>query len=172
MLQFQLPPCEVRSVTKFLNAQGIAPIEIHRQLWQVMSKQMYNTAKGSVDTIDQMARMYTTKRGTRRWPLSVFYTLIDIACINSYTRYIMTFPDWYKKKTNRRRFYLQELGFQLIKPNVEHRAANIIGLQNNIIMSMEAILKKKITKTTQNQQQTSGKGKYPDKGSPMANPVD
>ncbi|KAJ4442318.1 hypothetical protein ANN_03904 [Periplaneta americana] len=71
----------------------------------------------------------------------------------------MTFPDWYKKKTNRRRFYLQELGLQLIKPNVEHRAANIIGLQNNIIMSMEAILKKKITKTTQNQQQPSGKGR-------------
>ena len=37
--------CEVLSVIKFLNAQGIAPIEIHRQLCQVygpniMSKQM------------------------------------------------------------------------------------------------------------------------------------
>ncbi|PRD31680.1 UNVERIFIED_CONTAM: hypothetical protein NCL1_22895 [Trichonephila clavipes] len=37
--------CEVPSVIKFLNAQGIAPIEIHRQLYQVygpniMSKQM------------------------------------------------------------------------------------------------------------------------------------
>ncbi|GFU70086.1 uncharacterized protein TNCV_2752211 [Trichonephila clavipes] len=37
--------CEVRSVIKFLNAQSIAPIEIHRQLCQVyglniMSKQM------------------------------------------------------------------------------------------------------------------------------------
>ncbi|KAJ4449741.1 hypothetical protein ANN_01145 [Periplaneta americana] len=41
----QLPPREVRSVIKFLNAQGIAPIEIDRQLCQVygpnvMSKQM------------------------------------------------------------------------------------------------------------------------------------
>ncbi|GFW85587.1 HTH_48 domain-containing protein [Trichonephila clavipes] len=27
--------CEVRSMIKFLNAQGIAPIEIHRQLCQV-----------------------------------------------------------------------------------------------------------------------------------------
>ncbi|KAJ4434122.1 hypothetical protein ANN_16442 [Periplaneta americana] len=40
-----LPPCEVRSVIKFLNAQGIAAIEIDRQLCQVfgpnvMSKQM------------------------------------------------------------------------------------------------------------------------------------
>jgi hypothetical protein len=37
--------CEVRSVIKFLHAQGIAPIEIHRQLCQVygpkvMSKKM------------------------------------------------------------------------------------------------------------------------------------
>ncbi|KAJ4438295.1 hypothetical protein ANN_14234 [Periplaneta americana] len=65
----------------------------------------------------------------------------------------------YKKKTNKARFYLQDLGRQLIKPNVEQRAATIIGLQNNIIMSMEAILKKKITKSTQNQQLPSGKGK-------------
>ncbi|KAJ4438106.1 hypothetical protein ANN_14045 [Periplaneta americana] len=71
----------------------------------------------------------------------------------------MTFPDWYKKKTNRWRFYLQKLRLQLIKPNVEHRAATIIGLQTNIIMSMDAILKNKITKTTQNQQQPSGKGR-------------
>jgi hypothetical protein len=37
--------CEVRSVIKFLNAQSIAPIEIHHQLYRVygpnvMSKQM------------------------------------------------------------------------------------------------------------------------------------
>ncbi|KAJ4434460.1 hypothetical protein ANN_23022 [Periplaneta americana] len=40
-----LAACEVRSVIKFLNAQGITPIEIYRQLCQVygpnvMSKQM------------------------------------------------------------------------------------------------------------------------------------
>ena len=29
--------CEIRSVMKFLNAQSIAPIQIHRQLCQVMT---------------------------------------------------------------------------------------------------------------------------------------
>ncbi|GFV51907.1 uncharacterized protein TNCV_1322601 [Trichonephila clavipes] len=42
---FFYPACEVRSVIKFLYAQSIAPIEIHRQLCQVyglniMNKQM------------------------------------------------------------------------------------------------------------------------------------
>ena len=29
----------------------------------------YNKTKGAVDTLDQMCRKYTVKRGTRRWPL-------------------------------------------------------------------------------------------------------
>lgn len=32
----------------------------------------YNATKGGVDSIDQMARAYSVKRGTRRWPLSMF----------------------------------------------------------------------------------------------------
>ncbi|KAJ4429107.1 hypothetical protein ANN_26108 [Periplaneta americana] len=58
----------------------------------------YNETKGRVDTIDQTARKYSTKRGTRRWPLSVFFTLIDM--------------------TNRHRIYLQELGLKLIERRV------------------------------------------------------
>lgn len=32
----------------------------------------YNATKGGVDSIDQMARAYSVKRGTRRWLLSMF----------------------------------------------------------------------------------------------------
>ncbi|KAJ4435024.1 hypothetical protein ANN_23597 [Periplaneta americana] len=50
---FQLPPREVRLVIKFLNAQGIAPIEIDRQLCQVygpnvMSKEMVRCSTRSL----------------------------------------------------------------------------------------------------------------------------
>jgi hypothetical protein len=31
----------------------------------------YNKTKGGVDLLDKMAKTYTVKRGTRRWPLAV-----------------------------------------------------------------------------------------------------
>ncbi|KAJ4437784.1 hypothetical protein ANN_13722 [Periplaneta americana] len=104
----------------------------------------YNETKGGVDTIDQMARKYSTKRGTRRWPLSVFFTLIDIAAINGYCLYLMNDPNWEKTRTNRHRIYLQELGLKLIERKVQDRAKNVSGLKNNAVIAMENILSIKI----------------------------
>lgn len=44
----------------------------------------YNSIKGGVDSVDQMARRYSVKRKTRRWTMSLFFTQIDIAGINAY----------------------------------------------------------------------------------------
>jgi len=38
----------------------------------------YNETKAGVDTMDQMTRTYSCKRKTRRWPLVVFYNIVDI----------------------------------------------------------------------------------------------
>ncbi|KAJ4429762.1 hypothetical protein ANN_21966 [Periplaneta americana] len=91
-----------------------------------------------------MARKYSTKRGTRRWPLSVFFTLIDIAAINGYCLYLMNDPNWEKTRTNRHRIYLQELGLKLIERKVQDRAKNVSGLKNNVVIAMENILSIKI----------------------------
>ena len=52
---------------------------------------------------DQMARQYTVKAGTQRWPVAVFYNILDLACINACVLY--------KKKTgdaiSRRNFMFQ-----------------------------------------------------------------
>ena len=42
----------------------------------------YNVTKCGLDTIDQMARLYTTKAGTRRWPVAVFYNILDLDLYN------------------------------------------------------------------------------------------
>ena len=63
----------------------------------------YNKTKCDVDIADQMARQYTVKAGTRRWPVAVFYKILDLAYINAYVLY--------KKKTgdtiSRRNFMFQ-----------------------------------------------------------------
>ena len=43
----------------------------------------YNKTKCGADAADQMLRLYSTKAATRRWPLSVFYNLIDIVVLNA-----------------------------------------------------------------------------------------
>lgn len=108
----------------------------------------YNETKGGVDTIDQMARKYSTKRSTRRWPISIFYTLLDIAALNAYSLYLLNYPEWNSKKHNRRRIFLQELASALIQPNVERRAENINGLQTYVIVAIENILKRKVSRPT------------------------
>ena len=44
----------------------------------------YNMTKGGVDTCDKMCALYSVSRVTRRWPLAVFYILMNIAGINSW----------------------------------------------------------------------------------------
>ncbi|XP_062400077.1 piggyBac transposable element-derived protein 4-like isoform X1 [Sardina pilchardus] len=47
----------------------------------------YNSTKVGVDVMDQMARLYSVKGGTRRWPVAVFYNLLDLAAINAHILY-------------------------------------------------------------------------------------
>uniref|UniRef100_A0AAV2J945 PiggyBac transposable element-derived protein domain-containing protein n=1 Tax=Knipowitschia caucasica TaxID=637954 RepID=A0AAV2J945_KNICA len=47
----------------------------------------YNTTKVGVDSLDQMARLYSTKGATRRWPVAVFCNILDLAAINAWVLY-------------------------------------------------------------------------------------
>ena len=44
---------------------------------------MYNCSKAGVDTIDEMSGIYSTSRGSRWWPLVLFYRMFDVAGINA-----------------------------------------------------------------------------------------
>lgn len=47
----------------------------------------YNKTKFGVDITDQMARKYSVKSGSRRWPLQVFFNILDLAAINAWVLY-------------------------------------------------------------------------------------
>ena len=44
---------------------------------------LYNKTKFGVDVLDQTTRIYSVKAASRRWPMHVFYNIIDLALINS-----------------------------------------------------------------------------------------
>lgn len=67
------------------------------------SIEYYNQTKYGVDVVDQMARLYSTKVSSRRWPLQVFYNVLDLAAINAFVLY----KDVTNIKISRRDFLLK-----------------------------------------------------------------
>ena len=69
----------------------------------------YNSTKTGVDIADAMLRMYSCKAATRRWPIGVFYDLLDKCAINSWILH--------KQCTNSsatRKKYILNLIFQIV----------------------------------------------------------
>ncbi|XP_072395022.1 uncharacterized protein [Diabrotica undecimpunctata] len=80
----------------------------------------YNSTKSGVDTVDQLRGSYTVARNTKRWPMVIFYALLDVAAINAFVIQRSNTPDL--KTSKRRRFFLKELGLQLVMDNIKARA--------------------------------------------------
>lgn len=47
----------------------------------------YNVRKCAVDVADQMCAAYSVSRITRRWPLALFFSFLNIASINAEVLY-------------------------------------------------------------------------------------
>ncbi|XP_074034512.1 uncharacterized protein [Leptinotarsa decemlineata] len=81
----------------------------------------YNATKGGTDTFDQLCHSYTTARKTNRWPMRVFYGMLDGSGINSMILLTFAKEDWAEKKTRTRRNFLKELGMSLVIPFLRER---------------------------------------------------
>ena len=44
----------------------------------------HNKTKDGIDTLDRMLRSFSIKHMTRRWPLVLFYDIIDVSTINAF----------------------------------------------------------------------------------------
>lgn len=91
----------------------------------------YNVTKGGVDVVDKMCEAYNCARGTRRWPMVVFYTAMNIAGINSFIIYKSQYGQIAEKKIPRR-IFLETLGMELIDSHIRRRA-----IQENIPRSIK-----------------------------------
>lgn len=97
----------------------------------------YNRTKAGVDSVDQMAKKYTTRSSTRRWPVIHFQNMLDISGINAATIYNHTKPNWIERRhKHRRRHFLLQLARELAKPFITLRLQRPIGLRTNLIEQM------------------------------------
>jgi hypothetical protein len=105
----------------------------------------YNEDKSGVDMVDKMIDTYRTKVSTLRWPVVVFYTIIDMAALNAFVIRLHKKPNWMSNMAKeRRRLFLKELGTELILPLVQQRAANINGLSSSCQQAIRTILNQPI----------------------------
>ncbi|KAF2903873.1 hypothetical protein ILUMI_02291 [Ignelater luminosus] len=58
----------------------------------------YNKRMSGVDTMDKLVRTYTVKRQAKKWPVTVFYNMIDINVLNTYIIWCHLNEDWRIKK--------------------------------------------------------------------------
>lgn len=73
----------------------------------------YNMTKGAVDVVDEMAAAYSTARISRRWPMVIFFSLLNVAAINA--RIILLSKKEPCVEYRSRRFFLKALGMKLIQ---------------------------------------------------------
>ena len=89
----------------------------------------YNATKGGVDTFDQMCASISCSRKTRRWPLCIFFGILNIVVNNAYVLYTSN-PEHAKVS---RRAFATELAMQLGRPWALHRLLNKRYLPRDVV---------------------------------------
>lgn len=81
----------------------------------------YNKCKGGVDTLDKSVSCYTCRRKTKRWPQVVFSNMVDISAYNAFVLFTSANHAWKEGNLAKRRYFLENLGMQLVTPFVKKR---------------------------------------------------
>ena len=89
----------------------------------------YNKTKSAVDNLDKLVREYRCLRTSRRWPLALFFDFIDIAGHNAFCAWSDHEPNYNVGKSHRRRLFLMQLAEDTVKPLIDGRARNPVGIQ-------------------------------------------
>lgn len=80
----------------------------------------YNATKGGVDALDEKCTVYSTSRRTNRWPVCIFYTLLNISLVNAYVIF-SSFPG---NPAQKRLDFIKSLAKELVQPQLNLRLLN------------------------------------------------
>ena len=113
----------------------------------------YNSTKGGVDMVDQMAGEYDTSRNSRRWPLTVFYTLLNVSTINAYILYCHN-----PENKLKRHLFIKNVSMQLVQEALKRRLQNI-HLSRDLKSGIRRMLPESEESSTYSQASTSNRAK-------------
>lgn len=81
----------------------------------------YNKTKGGVDNLDKVTATYSCRHMTARWPLVIFFNIIDVSAYTAFVIWSEINKDWNSGTLTRRRIFLEKLGYALVKSHIERR---------------------------------------------------
>ncbi|KAJ8951921.1 hypothetical protein NQ314_007629 [Rhamnusium bicolor] len=112
--------CEIRALLGMLYLLGVflSTTHVDDKIDPESEKPMmivdYNNTKYGVDVVDQMCASHSVARNSRRWPLTVFFNMMNIGGINT--------PVLYQLNNHNnpivRREFLRTLALNLLKPYI------------------------------------------------------
>lgn len=79
----------------------------------------YNLTKGAVDVVDEMSATYSTARISNRWPMTVFFSILNTAAINA--RILLLSAKSPQMQYRKRSLFLKNLALELLKEHVRKR---------------------------------------------------
>lgn len=79
----------------------------------------YNQTKYGVDILDKICRQYDTARNSRRWPLTLFFHILNVGGVNA----LVIYKTNSKQNFVIRSDFIKELAFAMVRPQMEHRVS-------------------------------------------------
>ncbi|KRX71861.1 PiggyBac transposable element-derived protein 4 [Trichinella sp. T6] len=76
----------------------------------------YNKTKSGVDHADQLAQCYNTARKSRRWPLAIFFHLLNVSVINA-----SVIHQHNTGESGKRKNFIKNIAFELLQPYLRSR---------------------------------------------------
>lgn len=87
----------------------------------------YNSTKGGVDTADKMCATFNVSRNIKRWPMIIFFHLLNVAGINSQVIYLSN-----DLEPLRRRLFLKKLAHELTIEELRRRSMKTVGMPTGL----------------------------------------
>ena len=81
----------------------------------------YNKSKVGVDKMDQMCMNRTSKRQTKRWPMVLFYNILDTSGIAAHILFAAKYPNDKRATMHTRAAFLRSVGKDLMASNMQRR---------------------------------------------------
>ena len=94
------------------------------------------STKGGIDCLDLMAHLMTTKRQTQRWPMFVFFHILNMA---SNVIFKIKFPEHELPNQDNRRLFQLDIAMSFLLPQIERRRL-LNNLPIQLTTSMDLVL--------------------------------
>lgn len=80
----------------------------------------YNTTKGGVDVADELCSTYKVCRNSNKWPLTLFYAMLNMAGVNA-----VIIKNSNNRANMKRRQFLKNLGLALVNQHISLRKDSV-----------------------------------------------